>query len=198
MIATEIRVDPRDVAAASAGLRSIGAKLVTAQQRALNHAAAKSKTMARPQLMEATGQKSRAVSRRTFVRRASNKKGSEYYLKAKLWFGMRGPLGAANRPLPHEPFTATVGIWGHTAQFVRVPGGSRYTFGRPRTSPPNLPIVEVEYWPKYGRLRGIVEAVTRILKSAGQRAMLKHYQAELRRQIQLEIGRQDKRAAARR
>jgi hypothetical protein len=199
MIATEIRVDPRDVAAATAGLRSIGAKLVTAQQRALNLAVAKAKTMARPQLMEATGLASRKVSQRTFARKGSAKKESKYYLKAKLWFGMRAPVRWKARALPSKPFFVDVGsASGQSDLFVRVPGATRRTADRPATSPGNLPIVRVEDWPKYGQRAALVQVVTGILKSAGERAMLKHYQAELRRQIQLEIGRQDKRAAARR
>lgn len=100
----------------------------------------------------------------------------EYFQRAAR---ATGPVSA--------PFTATMKT-GHTERFVRARirpakySGSGYTRGRPRTSPPNLPILPLE-----SRGRDLRRVLSQALQSAARKQMREFLPGEFRRQLARQV-----------
>lgn len=127
-----------------------------AASSALNRASSKALTQVRREVTKAAG-----VPQKVFKQHFKVFKASKRFLKASIWVGYKfgaalAELSGAARKhqlkrlgVQSQPFIATMPS-GHRGRFVRVEttgsrrGGRRRTRGRPGTSPPNLPIVDVE------------------------------------------------------
>ena len=150
-----------------------------AEVGALNRTASRARTTSKPEVMAITGLKSRQVvgpQGRYWIRPARPQK-----KRAKLWFGLRSPVGPKRDTLPHPPFEVASLC---NKSFVRAPGGSRRTEGRPITSPPNLPIVDVKVWPKYKiNLVHLRDAIQDIIVRHSNEQMRVYFQREFSRLI---------------
>ncbi len=175
-----VSLDPRELSRLMRRLSLYQRQFVPkAELGALNRTAHRARTTSKPEIMALTGLKSRQVvgpQGRYWVRTAKPQK-----RRAKLWFGLRSPAGPKRDTLPHPPFKveALGGKW-----FVRAPGGSRRTEGRPTSSPPNLPIVDVKAWPKYKiNLVHLRQAIQDIIVRHTTEQMRVYFQREFSRLI---------------